>query len=175
MIERGACIIRFGATKDASTLAEIGARTFYDTFAANNTPEDMSAYIAESFGEAVQYQELSDPETRFLIAEIDGVMAGYAKLQLDAYTSCSNGLNQVELARLYVVQGLIGKGVGAALMEKCITEMPQAGFETMWLGVWEQNIRAKQFYEKWGFRVIGEQTFQLGADLQRDLVMERTL
>ena len=39
---------------------------------------------------------------------------------------------------------------------------------TMW-----RNARAIAFYERWGFRIVGDHIFQLGADAQRDLIMER--
>ena len=47
--------------------------------------------------------------------------------------------------------------------------------DLIWLGVWEQNPRAIAFYTKWGFVEVGAQTFRLGSDLQRDLVMAREL
>ena len=47
-----------------------------------------------------------------------------------------------------------------------------AGYETIWLGVWERNERAIRFYEKWGFREAGTHDFILGNDVQNDLIME---
>jgi diamine N-acetyltransferase len=166
-------VIRRATAADAGLLADLGARTFYDTFAVDNTPEDMAAYLSSYFSPLLQAQELADPDTTFLIAEIDGVAAGYAKLQLSVTSSCITGPDPVELSRLYVSSGLIGSGVGAALMEACISEARKAGHRTMWLGVWERNERAQSFYERWGFQIVGEQIFQLGSDAQRDFVMQR--
>jgi ribosomal protein S18 acetylase RimI-like enzyme len=45
----------------------------------------------------------------------------------------------------------------------------------IWLDVWERNARAIAFYQKWGFAVVGTQTFQLGSDLQNDLLMQRAV
>ena len=44
---------------------------------------------------------------------------------------------------------------------------------TLWLGVWERNVRAQAFYRKQGFTVVGSQIFRLGSDPQRDLVMAK--
>lgn len=167
--------IRRATLTDAGLLAELGARTFYDTFAVDNTPEDMAAYLSAAFSRALQESELNDPDTRFLIAEIDGAAVGYAKLQSNPAPSCVTGLNPIELCRLYVSRTVIGSGVGAALMQACIDEAKLEGYKTMWLGVWERNERAQKFYKRWDFQIAGEQNFQLGSDAQKDLVMYREL
>ena len=165
--------IRRATVDDASFLADLGARTFYETFAVDNTPEDMAAYLATFFSPALQAKEITDPNTTLLVAEIDGIAAGYAKLELSVAPFCVTGPDPVELSRLYVSREFIGSGVGAALMESCINEAERVGNTTMWLGVWERNERAQGFYERWGFKEVGEHSFLLGSDAQRDLIMQR--
>jgi len=165
--------IRRAKAEDASLLATLGARTFAETFAADNTPEDMSHYLAASFSVAQQTAELADPASTFLIAEVDGVAAGYAKLHAGAAAEGVEGVNSVELVRLYVLREWLGRGVGEALMRACVDEASQSGHGSIWLGVWERNARAQAFYRKWNFHVIGEHIFQLGSDPQRDILMER--
>ena len=167
--------IRRGTLEDAELLSELGARTFSETFAGDNTPEDLAAYLATSFNVAQQTAELEDPDSAFLIAEVDGHAAGYAKLHGGEPEKGVEGPNPVELVRLYVSRDWLGRGVGEQLMRACIDEAQQAGHQTIWLGVWERNARAQAFYRKWNFRTVGEHMFQLGSDLQRDLVMERPL
>lgn len=167
--------IRRGTLEDAGLLSELGARTFSETFAADNTPEDLAAYIATSFSVAQQTAELEDPASTFLIAEVDGSAAGYAKLHDGEPEKGVEGANPVELVRLYVSRDWLGRGIGERLMRACVDQARKAGHETIWLGVWERNARAQAFYRKWNFRTVGEHVFQLGSDLQRDLLMERTL
>ncbi len=168
-------VIRRAASTDADLLAELGARTFSETFAADNTPEDMNAYLVSSFSPAQQAAELADPHSIFLIAEIDEIAAGYAKLQAGDALEGVEGEKPIELVRLYVYKEWLGRGVGEALMRTCIDEAQQAGHQTLWLGVWERNGRAQAFYRKWDFREVGEHVFQLGADPQTDILMERAL
>ena len=52
--------IRFATAADNVLLAEMGARTFYDAFAADNTPEDMAVYLAASFSPEKQAAELNE-------------------------------------------------------------------------------------------------------------------
>lgn len=165
--------IRNAKTTDANLLAELGRRTFEETFAVDNTPEDMAAYVASSFSVAQQSAELADPAAVFLIAEVDGVAAGYAKLHKDKTAEAIEGAKPIELVRLYVLKEWLGRGVGEALMRACLDEARRAGHETIWLGVWERNARAQAFYRKWDFRAVGDHVFQLGSDPQKDIVMER--
>ncbi|HEV2880520.1 MAG TPA: GNAT family N-acetyltransferase [Pyrinomonadaceae bacterium] len=167
--------IRRANPDDAGLLAELGARTFSETFAADNSPEDIATYLAASFNPAQQAAELADPASIFLIAEVGGRAAGYAKLHAGEPAGGVEGHQPVELVRLYVLHEWLGRGVGAELMRACVDEARQAGHGTIWLGVWEQNGRAQAFYRKWGFRAVGEHVFQLGADSQRDILMERAV
>jgi ribosomal protein S18 acetylase RimI-like enzyme len=154
-------------------LVELGARTFSETFAADNIPQDMAAYLAASFNVEQLTTELADPASTFFIAEIGGLAAGYAKLHAGEPADGVEGAKPVELVRLYVSREWLGRGVGEALMRACVNEAQRAGHATIWLGVWEGNGRAQAFYRKWNFRAIGEHVFQLGSDPQRDILMER--
>jgi diamine N-acetyltransferase len=66
-------------------------------------------------------------------------------------------------------------GVGAMLMQACLDEAVKQGCDTVWLDVWEPNVRARAFYRKWGFIEVGTQLFQLGSDLQHDLILQRSI
>jgi diamine N-acetyltransferase len=167
--------IRTADVHDAILLAELGARTFADSFSADNTPEDMAAYLAKSFSPEKQAAELAEPGTVFLIAEDGGAPVGYTRLREGNVPECVKGQNPVEIVRLYSVKAMIGRGVGAALMQACIQEAGNRGCSVIWLDVWEKNPRAIAFYRKWGFEKVGEQGFQLGDDLQTDWLMARTV
>ncbi|MFN2498085.1 MAG: N-acetyltransferase family protein [Pyrinomonadaceae bacterium] len=168
-------IIRQGRGSDAALLAELGARTFSETFAADNSAEDMSAYLATAFSTAQQSTELADPASLFLIGETDGAAVGYAMLRAGSALESVSGDQPIEIVRLYVLQERLGSGVGAALMQECIVEAKRQGYGTLWLGVWEHNARAQAFYRKWNFHEVGTHIFQLGNDPQTDIVMQRAI
>lgn len=167
--------IRRASIEDAKLLAELGAQTFAETFAKDNSPEDMAAYTAASFSVERLNEELNDSSSVFFISEVDGRAAGYAKLQSGEASGSVEGERPVELVRLYVSREWLGRGVGQALMQRCFDEARELGFQTIWLGVWERNHRAQAFYRKWNFEEVGEHIFQLGSDPQRDIVMQRAL
>jgi predicted GNAT family acetyltransferase len=71
------------------------------------------------------------------------------------------GQQPLELNRLYVEQKAIGRGYGSALMTASLEEAIARDCDTLWLGVWEHNTRAQAFYQRWGFKPVGTQTFVL--------------
>ena len=167
--------IRYGTIDDAKMLSELGAKTFYDTFAKDNTPENISLYMKKSFSTEIQLNELSRPDIIFLIAELEDEPVGYAKLKMNSDNESVKGTKVVEIERVYASQAYIGKGVGNELMKACINEARQRGCDSVWLGVWEKNPRAVDFYRKWGFKEVSTHIFILGEDPQRDFIMELTL
>ncbi|HEX8821024.1 MAG TPA: GNAT family N-acetyltransferase [Archangium sp.] len=166
-----AVIIRTATPTDAPLLAELGARTFRDTFAADNRPEDMEAYLSSHYTPEIQERELRDPSRFFLVAELEGTPAGFALLDKGPAERGVAGQRPLHVDRLYVDKPFLGAGVGGALMRRCFDEARTRGHDVLWLCVWERNFRARAFYERWGFTEVGETTFTLGSDVQRDLVL----
>ena len=158
---------------DAAVLASLAASTFRDTFGPDNTPENMGAYMSSAFGADIQAAELRDPRVTVYLADVSGAVAGYAMLREGPAPPSVGEANAVEIARLYAATHLIGAGVGATLMRRCLDEAMTRGRRAVWLGVWEQNPRAIAFYSRWKFVDVGATTFQLGRDVQSDRVMMR--
>lgn len=169
--------VRHVNAHEAVPLTELARVTFWDAFHEHpkNAPEDMAAYMAEAFSRETVAAELADPKNLFLLAEIGGEVAGYAKLTIGAIEDGITAERPIELNRLYSHQKFLGKGVGQALMDECFAAARELGRDVMWLGVWEYNPRAQRFYEKNGFRFVGSHVFLLGSDPQTDLLMQREL
>ena len=164
---------RLATPADAALLASLAATAFSDTFAAENTPENMALYMASAFGEAIQRAELADPRTVAIFAEQNGEVVGYAMLRDRPAPNSRDGADEIEIARLYATKRLIGLGVGSTLMQRCLDEASARGKRTIWLGVWERNTRAIAFYQRWGFADAGTLSFMLGRDQQTDRIMMR--
>jgi ribosomal protein S18 acetylase RimI-like enzyme len=160
--------VRRALASDAAALAELGARTFADTFAAQNRAEDIDAYLAKTYAEALQRREIDDAEIVTLLVDDvdDGGLVAFAQLRGSA-----SEFGDVELARFYVDREHHGRGVAQMLMGAAVDAARELGGATVWLGVWEHNARAIRFYEKCGFRDTGSQPFILGTDVQTDRVM----
>lgn len=165
--------IRHAVTQDAAGLRELAARTFYDAFIENNTPENMEAYMSKAFTLARIEAELEDPLSTMLMAEVAGEPAGYAKLVAGEPPDCITTLPAIEIARFYLDRRFHGAGVAHRLMQACLDEAAEAGARTIYLGVWEHNPRAIAFYRKWRYELAGSHIFQFGDEAQTDFWMQR--
>ena len=168
-------VIRSGVSTDARALAELAARTFHETFAADNRPEDLALHMAQSYGPSQQASELADSATLTLLAEVDGHLAGFAQLRDGTPPACVDAEAPIELWRFYIDKPWHGRGIAQALMAAVGQTAMDRGARTLWLGVWERNERAKAFYEKTGFTDVGSHIFMVGTDPQTDRILVRRL
>lgn len=167
--------IRAATLSDAACLAAFAERTFRETFAADNSAENMDLHCARRFSAEIQGQEISDPKMSTLLAEVGGELVGFAQLRPAQATACVKADRPAELHRIYVAGAWHGRGIAGELMRAVYAAAALAGSDCIWLGVWERNPRAIAFYRKCGFSVVGEHEFMLGQDQQRDLVLAAPL
>jgi ribosomal protein S18 acetylase RimI-like enzyme len=163
--------IRAVLIDEANALAAIAARTFYDTFSAQNKESDIRAYISEKCSVEQMELELKEPCSAFYFLEIDNQIVGYLKLNWGNAQNEYRTLNSLEIERIYILNTHHGVGYGKALLDFAIAYARSHAFDFVWLGVWEHNTRAIAFYERNGFTVVGKHTFLLGEDLQVDILM----
>jgi len=158
---------------DIDLLQEIGKRTFIQTFSDANNEDNMKAYLAEGFSKEKLLSELCNDESEFYFATVENNIVGYLKVntgQAQTEQQCPQAL---EIERIYVLQEFHGRKVGQLLYEKALTlaQLKEASF--VWLGVWENNLRAINFYQKNGFVAFDQHIFQLGDDKQTDIMMKK--
>jgi diamine N-acetyltransferase len=163
--------IRPARLEDALRLTELAERTFRDAFEPLNTTSDIESDCAGAFSREIQLNEIRDPLADTLVVEKGNGLIAYAQLVQSAPPPCVVGTVPIELKRFYVLQTLHGAGLAPVLMDAITRCAADRGADVVWLGVWEVNARARRFYEKCGFREVGEHRFVLGADEQRDVVM----
>ena len=173
-------IVRPATIADAARLSRFAAGTFREAFGRQNTPEDMARYLAEAFTPDRQAGEISDMAGAVLLAERrsapeDVELIGYAHLAPGPPPAAVQGTAPLELKRLYVAAAWHGRGVAQALMESALETARARRARTLWLGVWEHNLRALAFYQKYGFSRVGEHAFVLGADRQTDWLLALAL
>jgi ribosomal protein S18 acetylase RimI-like enzyme len=167
--------IRIATPSDAMLVADLSRETFAETFSGQNSKADMDKYLNEQFTRGKLILEVGAPENTFLLCYHEDQIAGYAKLRDNFNPPGLSLLPNLEIARFYALKEWIGKGIGSYLMKACIQTALERSVKTIWLGVWEHNHRAINFYIKWQFEKFGEQEFLLGSDLQKDWLMKRAV
>lgn len=163
------------AASQLELLQSISRKTFSDTFAPDNDPDNLQKFLDTHYSTERLKAELEQEASSFYFASIHGSVYGYTKLNEDAAQTEQHGNGYIELERIYVSKESQGLGVGKALLEHAINISRAKGYLFLWLGVWEKNLSAIAFYRKHGFEVFGEHIFYVGEDAQTDLVMKLPL
>ena len=170
-VDRSGVRIRRGTAEDAAALAEFAARTFADTFGEFNTPENLRAHLAASYGIAQQTRELVDPAAVTLLVEDASTLVAYAQVRRAPPPPCVAVPDPIQLQRFYVDRPAHGRGVAQRLMAAVRETARGFGGRHLWLAVWERNPRAIAFYGKCGFVDVGDTEFHVGPDRQIDRVL----
>lgn len=160
---------------DLVTLQVLSLQTFNDTFSAQNTPENMEAYISKAFQLKKLEVELQHPDSSFFFIYTDDKLAGYLKVNVNQAQTEAITENALEIERIYVDKAFKGQGLGKALIEKAVAVATEKRKSAVWLGVWEKNQPAIGFYQKQGFQQVTTHSFWMGDDEQTDLIMVKKL
>ncbi|MCH4851422.1 GNAT family N-acetyltransferase [Bifidobacterium pseudolongum] len=165
-------MIEMAQSTDVNTIRDLSIATFAETFASLNTEEDMEQYNERHFSTDELQREIDNPDSTFVVAKVDGVPAGYMKVNVgDAQTEEMLG-NRMEVQRLYILRQYKRNGLGTRFMHTAFDMARAQGKSVIWLGVWEHNDAAIAFYKRMGFVQFGSHDFVLGEDRQTDLLME---
>ena len=160
---------------DVDKLQKISRQTFYETFSADNTEENMKKYLEEDFSLAKLSSELDSINSEFYFAYYDNKVIGYLKINFGQSQTELKDEKSFEIERIYVLKKFHGQKVGQLLYERAIRIAMQKNAEYVWLGVWEKNPRAIRFYQKNGFVEFDKHIFKLGNDKQIDIMMKLKL
>lgn len=124
------------------------------------------------------------PEVSDLVAERDGAVVGWVCVGPARDPDIAPGPRELsaprptagELLALYVTPGLIGTGVGRALMAAGLARARASGYRALYLWVVRGNTRAQRFYERAGFVPDGAQeAYEVGGRSVPELRYRRPL
>lgn len=160
---------------DIDQLQKIGRQTFYETFSAGNTEDNMKKYLEEGFSFEKLTNEINDTNSEFYFAVFETNVVGYLKINFGQSQTELKDEKAIEIERIYVLKDFHGKSVGQMLYDKAIQISRQKSADFIWLGVWEENPRAIRFYKKNGFVEFDKHIFKLGNDEQTDIMMKLKL
>jgi ribosomal protein S18 acetylase RimI-like enzyme len=160
---------------DINQLQKIGRQTFFETFFETNSEENMKKYLEEGFAIEKLTPEVNNKNSEFYFATLDNNIIGYLKINFgDSQTELKDD-KAIEIERIYVLKDFYGKNIGKLLYDKAIQIARQQNMDYVWLGVWEKNPRAINFYTKNGFIEFDKHIFKLGTDEQTDIMMKLKL
>ena len=169
-------ILKLISIDDLNDLRSISIETFKQTFAAQNTRENIRLYLKNKISIKQLKKEICDPNSKFYFIYQKNKIIGYLKLNYnDSQREKMYLHNGFEIERIYLIAAFQGKGLGKKLITKILNMGKEMGYNKVWLGVWEKNFKAIRFYKKYGFKKFGQHKFLLGNDLQTDYLLEMDL
>lgn len=171
-------VVALADDRDLAELAAVAAATFPLACPPSADPADIAVVIARALSEDSFAGYLTDPDRRVFAARHTGRIVGYSMLIRGVgddpdIARAVSVRPAVELSKMYVTSDLHRTGAASALMGAGLEWAAQQGARVVWLGVNKGNERARRFYAKHGFEVVGTRTFQLGTSPQDDFVMAR--
>ena len=152
-------------------LQSISRQTFYETYCTMNTKENMDKYLNENLSISTLKKELKNPNSEFYIIKDLDKNIGYLKLNMGPAQTDIKDASALEIERIYVIKEYQGKKAGQQLYEKTIQVAKEKMLKYIWLGVWQENSKAIQFYIKNGFEIFDQHVFKLGDEEQTDFLM----
>lgn len=163
--------LRVADFADLASLLDVAQTSFVQAFTEGNKPENVQAYLSQAFTQVQLEKEWRNPASTFLLASLEGKLVGYTKVNLAAAQTDVQDPDSLEVARLYTLEEVWGRGVGQFLLDAALAFAKGKGKTFVWLGVWEHNARAIRFYEKNGFKTFGSHPFPFGDEIQNDWLM----
>ncbi len=135
-------------------------RILWESWMAAYSPfiprEDLRSYFDATYRIDSLASLYASPHIDGFIGEADGEAAGWARTQFH------KNENRLYLASLYLLPVFQGKGIGGALLRAAQEKVLAYGLTEIWVGVMVQNVAARGFYERRGFRFLREEPFRMG-------------
>ena len=157
---------------EVADLHRLARNTFLTAFAHFNDPADMDHYMQTSMTLKSFESQLIHPDSNFYFAFANDERIGYLKLNSGTAQTDDQLKNALEIERLYIDAHIQSKGFGGQMIQFAKEKADDGNYDWLWLGVWEHNLRAIQFYKRHGFQLFSTHEFYLGKDRQTDLLMK---
>lgn len=140
-------IIQKISANDLYELQKISKQTFYETFSQKNSEDNMQKYLDKNFSISKLTDEILG-NSEFYFAIINNAIAGYLKINFENSQTELKYKNSVEIERIYVLKKFQKNKIGQSLIDLAIKLGKRENAEFLWLGVWEDNLNAINFYKK---------------------------
>jgi len=169
-------VIREAVAGDAERLSLVGRATFLETFAGLLDEDAILGHCRSKHAPGVYEGWLADGHSKLWLAEAEPGRApvGYCVLTQPDLPEADPGPEDIEIRRIYLLSRFQGGGLGRALMERALDAAREAGKQRVVLGAYNENP-VVGFYQRLGFKVVGQRLFHVGPRTYDDVVLALTL
>ena len=159
-------LIRPADLDDINIIGFLAQQIWPDTYRDILSPEQMQYMMNLFYSPASLRGQMVEEHHQFLIVEQEEEAIGFASW------SAATEPGIFKLHKIYVLPGRQGKGLGRTLLQFIFDAIRPEGAISLRLNVNRYN-KARQFYERMGFVVIGEEDVDVGNNVfMIDYIME---
>ncbi|MCU0449185.1 MAG: GNAT family N-acetyltransferase [Bernardetiaceae bacterium] len=157
-------------------LREIGQATYRDHYAYLWTEPGLNQYLDRQFGATSPLAtDLAGQTVQYHLAQTAHETVGFVKLKLAQPLPGQLDAVGLELEKIYLRRQAVGQGYGEQLLRAVADIARQTQHQWVWLDVLKTNHRGIAFYERAGFRTVGEVPFASDREAPGMWVMAKRL
>ena len=165
---------------DAHRVSALAIETFPLACPPGTTRENIDLFCATKLSPDAFEAYFADPRVSIWCALEADELVGYVMTvngepDDSVIATAVKSRPTVEISKIYLRESAHGSGIAQQLMDVAVADAKTHGAQSVWLGVNQQNARANSFYERRGFHLVGERSFQVGDSLEEDFVREMAL
>jgi ribosomal protein S18 acetylase RimI-like enzyme len=162
--------IRQATAQDIPLIHQLAKDVFFTTYEPLQPKEKVKYLFDLMYNTTALTEQMENKKHVFLLAKDETGYLGYASYEFNY-----KGYNKTKIHKIYVMPYSQGKGVGREMINKIADVSKQNKVEVLLLDVYRHNP-AINFYEKLGFKNVGEQITDIGNGfVMDDFVMEKKL
>ncbi|MBK6991141.1 MAG: GNAT family N-acetyltransferase [Chitinophagaceae bacterium] len=158
--------IRNATINDIELIRELTFKVWPQTYSSIISKEQIDYMLEMMYSNKSLALQMAEG-SQFIIVQDTKRPVGFASYKPVA-------IKIYKLDKIYILQTQQGKGIGKFVIDYILQQIKDRGAESLQLQVNRNNINAKSFYEKIGFRIIQEADFEIGNGyFMNDYVMEK--
>ena len=160
--------IRTAGAGDIQLIRELTFRIWPETYASILSQEQIDFMLEIMYSEKSLTKQMKEEGCYFIIVYDNKEPVGFASFSETAP-------QKWKLHKIYILTNQQRKGTGRFVIDYILHEIKKQGAESLQLQVNRYN-KAKDFYEKLGFRIIETADFDIGNGFfMNDFVMEKKI
>lgn len=161
--------IREATVNDVETIRQLATETWWPTYLPILEPEQVEFMLDEIYSHEKLTSQITQGTQTFLL-----LLEGEIPVAFAAYSPREDDPEIYKLHKIYCLPSTQGKGYGKILLQTVEHKVIEAGKNILELNVNRHN-KARNFYEKMGFRIAYEADIPIGPYWMNDYVMRKEL
>ncbi len=157
-------VIRPWQKDDLESIRRITWESWISAYSSFIPESDLRSYFDIHYKEEALLPMFSNPLMHGFIAEMDGQIAGYARLFFN------RDENHLYVPSMYFLPEFQRQGMGKHLLEAAEGYAAEKGLKELWIGVMVKNRQALLFYREVGFVFVREEPFTMGKTTVSHLI-----